>query len=300
MWVKTPGKSIDIDFDDSDTFATMKQKVEEKTGLKISDQIWEIRHPILDMITSDDSSESEISEKKVEEPIVQIGGAPKKRGKHHLADDATEKYSSKTERIRNLNEWLNVASTRMNNSPVKSNVVENTINVMKQFSTSLTQDASGKKTVETMVDSLAFDELSEYVAQLSGQSSHNTQHRFSTLSDLVFKSENDQVESLKTITSLCLKVYPMLTELALVHKFADASGAFSWVSASKYLNEVCRKKLNDDEKKKRRDASTSARPDGSNNDDDENDDDDDKPEDDDEEMIPEKRGRGRPKKSIAS
>ena len=100
----------------------------------------------------------------------------------------------------------------------------------------------------------------------------------------------------KSVVAVVEKALPKLIELIIVAKSGDNHGTINWTQFVKYLNSVVRKR----ERKPTTTRGTSAGDnDGENDEDDEDNDDDagDDKKDEDEEMIPDKKPRGRPRKS---
>eukprot|EP00438_Fugacium_kawagutii_P005183 Skav213104 [mRNA] locus=scaffold2769:232480:233379:- [translate_table: standard] len=208
------------------------------------------------------------------EDIIQEGGAPKKRKKED-GTEATEKYETKTQRIRILNDLLKSFSTRTRDSGVTSNVFEVIQGTIHRNIEKLKADTTGNRALTDLLHEYPFKDLEDYANNLSESSSNNVKSRIRELSDQVFNEEIDKVENLKSLATLSSKVFPIIMELVLVHRFADRSGAMSWAKTSSFLNKLVQKRKRV-ERRNGRDAGTDPMTDSQNEseDDDEADDDD--------------------------
>ena len=193
--------------------------------------------------------------------ITQEGGAPKKREKDD-GTEGTERYETKTQRIRILNDLLKSFSTRTRDGGVTSNVFEVIQGTINRNAEKLKADTSGSKALADLLQEYPLKDLEDYTNNLSESSSNNVKSRIRELSDQVFNEEIDKVENLKSLVALSSKVFPIIMELVLVHRFADRSGAMSWAKTSSFLNKLVQKRKK--AKKKGRDAGTDPMTDSAN------------------------------------
>ena len=168
-------------------------------------------------------------------------GAPKKREKDD-GTEGTERYETKTQRIRILNDLLKSFSTRTRDGGVTSNVFEVIQGTINRNAEKLKADTSGSKALADLLQEYPLKDLEDYTNNLSESSSNNVKSRIRELSDQVFNEEIDKVENLKSLVALSSKVFPIIMELVLVHRFADRSGAMSWAKTSSFLNKLVQKR----------------------------------------------------------
>lgn len=251
---------------------------------------------VFDCITSSDNeSESEKPPSEVCEIFVnQVGGGKRARG----GDDSATSFTSKADRIRKVEEVVDVMATRLTNSTAKSPVFDDVANRFRICAGDL--KINPQLVLKNMLKQLTNNEMVEYIGTIGG--SNNTNSRFKELSEIVFRDELTNLSQLKGMASATEKVLPRLVELVLIHSTADSSGNIPWTEVTKQMNQMVLERQKQEERANRRDVSTAtpAGGGGGGDDDDGDDDDDDDESKDVNMLIPDLKSKakvGRPKKS---
>lgn len=238
---------------------------------------------VFDCITSSDNeSESEAPPSEVCEIFVnQVGGGKRARG-------------GEADRIRKVEEVVDVMATRLTNSTAKSPVFDDVVNRFRICAGDL--KINPHLVLKNMLKQLTNDEMVEYIGTIGG--SNNTSSRFKELSEIVFRDELTNLSQLKGMASAKEKVLPRLIELVLIHSTADGSGNILWTEVTKQMNQMVLERQKQEERANRRDVSTATPAGGGGGDDDDGDDDDDESKDVNM-LIPDLKSKakvGRPKK----
>eukprot|EP00438_Fugacium_kawagutii_P005621 Skav208680 [mRNA] locus=scaffold775:305658:306401:- [translate_table: standard] len=244
---------------------------------------------MLAMLTDSENDEGEL-EKKNMRPLpcdtlpVQVGGAG---GAKRARDEAEEKYSSKSQRIRQNRESLNMTIQRVKNSPqfggnIFAKFTGNLEATMKDVQT------DPKRQIQTMFANVSYEDIQNMTLRISA--THKPHERFKCFAELLLGQVQEELEEVETIRKACEQGCIKIVKLSLIAQFANSNGEMSWEDVQKYLQHllVCRSKSSNSVA-----VSTAT-------DDNEDDDDDDEllPDANDGGDDPPKRGRGRPKKSV--
>lgn len=217
-------------------------------------------------------------------PILQTGGAPKKR-KADADDIAEERYESKTQRLAQLTEKLGDVKMKVDQDLVKC-TASNTL--VQDFLITVEQLKSHpKKVLEAMFGKMSDEDVENFIESIG--SSKNPSTRFLAVARVVWEQDLQNLKKMKTLATLCEKHIVKMVEHILTANFAASNGDIQWSKVMMFLAERKNKK-----------PSTTSRGTG-----DDDDDDDDDPEllpdagDDDGGGVP-KKTRGRPKKAVTA
>eukprot|EP00434_Breviolum_minutum_P045274 symbB.v1.2.040555.t1/scaffold7331.1/size11881/1 len=217
-------------------------------------------------------------------PILQTGGAPKKR-KADADDIAEERYESKTQRLTQLTEKLGDVKMKVEQDLVKC-TASNTL--VQDFLITVEQLKSHpKKVLEAMFGKMSDEDVENFIESIG--SSKNPSTRFLAVARVAWEQDLQNLKKMKTLATLCEKHIVKMVERILTANFAASNGDIQWSKVMMFLAERKNKK-----------PSTTSRGTG------DDDDDDDDPEllpdagDDDGGGAPKKTRGRRPKKAVTA
>ena len=148
---------------------------------------------------------------------------------------------NKDVRMRQLKEDIGTSMVRINARPNMAPII--TV-LMNKFMVVGQAIAEAPKTVATaMMNSCSFDVLSSLVDDVVGNA--NVKTRLISMSETLYKAENDEMFELETQIKTVKKLMAYTTEAMLVAEFGDQGGNIQWVNFSAGAKEVLKQKAED-------------------------------------------------------
>ena len=152
--------------------------------------------------------------------LFQEGGG--KRGREGGGD----KYSSKTQRLRELHEELNTLEYRIGASPIKSFAIDNFVKAFKEISTQV--QSNPLNVSKELFQKLTPEDLKQFAKNIT--SSHGIGTRLKVPVEKAFEEHFGNMSVLKNNIKLCEQHCTKVIEMIIASQYADTYGDIDWTA----------------------------------------------------------------------
>ena len=243
-----------VEIDHSMTFGEVVQLLADKFRVPHSDQAWLVQAEILGMITSESESDDDDANVAVSvDPatIEQEGGG--KRARADQSDKGVEgfkmtpKFTSKTHRLRLIDEDLRNNIHRVSSSVAECSVISAIVTKMKDMLKEAR--SSPRQCFVHLFENVDTSRLSSFVADLAGH--NNPSFRIKQLQDVALPHLEADLGEVEIILLTTQKIVKRSIEAMIVEFYGNESGEISWTQMYQAITELHVKRDTNKERRSR-------------------------------------------------
>ena len=228
--IKTPtGVTTVLDVHAGDTFSAVMDKIHAISGIEQDDQVFSVRHIIMDMLCS--SSEASENENENDAVVVQHGGGKRGTKRGHVDADA------KDERLRECQDKMKAFVARTTGmgayADCVSEFVDTLVAVGKQA------EKNPHKVFSDFVSTMSDCDLDALV-KVATMPSHKTENKMMHIGRVLFKHDIKELRELQHQVSGVHEVLPIATECILCSELSDDNGHIQWTKFTDMLTTAIR------------------------------------------------------------
>eukprot|EP00434_Breviolum_minutum_P041624 symbB.v1.2.037028.t1/scaffold5356.1/size31972/1 len=166
-------------------------------------------------------------------PIVQVGGAPKKRKADTTEEVAEEKYENKSQRLLQLIEKTGEVKMRVEQDAIRCNITDA---IARDFALVATQlQKEPKVMLETLFGRLSEEDVESFIESIG--TSRNPPTRFLAVARVAYQFDYQNLKRVKTLATMCEKHIVKMVEHVFTANFAASNGEIQWSKVLSYLSD---------------------------------------------------------------